>query len=53
MDNWFGNEMTYSINEKTLEMHTKQWEKRPLVRPGHKWEDNITVDFREIMYQLE
>jgi hypothetical protein len=23
-------------------------EKRPLGRPGHKWEDNIRIDLREV-----
>jgi hypothetical protein len=28
-----------------------EW-KRPLGRPGHRWEDNITLDLREIWWEV-
>jgi hypothetical protein len=29
-------------------MVAKPWEKRPLGKPGHLWEDNIKMDLRAV-----
>jgi hypothetical protein len=42
---------------RLLGMHTKFWlekpeGKRPLIRPRHRWEDNLGLDLREIGWDI-